>query len=149
MRGLAIGFAVVLAGGALPAAAQKADKPEMSLFDGACASTSSVAGSPFTCDAALVTTINQGIDGQIVIFMTKVEGGGGIIGIGGVKDPDGSLRVQSVQYKPGEPVGATGNCAFTRKGRKVKAMRCETVTGSGGDERRSVIEFTAISEHRM
>ncbi|MEZ0244592.1 MAG: hypothetical protein ACAH11_14550 [Sphingomonas sp.] len=146
MRGFAIGFAVILACWALPASAQKT---EMSLFDGACATESNIAGTPFGCELMVSTNIDQGYDGVVLVFMHKTEGGGGMIAIGGVRDPDGTLRAQTVQYRPGEPVAATGDCAFTRKGRKIKSVRCTVVTGSGADERRSTIEFTPTREHRM
>jgi len=146
MRGIAIGIAVVLASWAMPVAAQK---QILTLFDGACSAESNLGdGAPFVCNSALMSSYSE-LNNRVAIVFLEKTGSTPVIGVSGVMNVDGNMRVDGVQYEVGKLIPATGRCAFTRKGRKIRAMHCEAATGAPGSERRPTIEFTVTRENRL
>ena len=143
MRLVALGMAAILAGWAMPAAAQK-EEPVRG-FEGACASDSEVAGSPYSCNAMILVRIAPDGPQALLIFATRGDDGSTMRSVGGSFDASGALVVDGIQLKAGDRTPFTGSCTSKRSGRETKAVRC-AATEDGGSGRTVTIEFKVSHE---
>ncbi len=144
MRVIALGVAAMLAGWAMPAAAQGKEQP-IRAFEGRCSSDSRVAGNPYPCDLLVQARIDPKGPNLMLMFAKKGDDAVPMIGIGGKLDGSGSLIVDGVQFRAGDRIPFDGSCAFTRSGRKITAVRC-TATEKGGEGRTILIDFPVTTE---
>lgn len=143
MRLVALGMAAILAGWAMPAAAQK-EEPVRG-FEGACASDSEIAGSAYSCNAMILVRIVPDGPQAMLIFATQGDDGSTMRSLGGSLDASGALVVDGIQLKAGDRTPFTGRCTFKRSGREIKAVRCDA-TENGGSGRTVKIDFTVKRE---
>jgi hypothetical protein len=86
-----------------------------------------------------------------VLLVFAIRGGGesGMIGLGGMVDGKGLLKVERVQFTPGKstPVDPA-TCQFTRDGETLKRVQCNAraIDGSG---RTLSVDFTAGAKVKL
>ena len=144
MRVIALGFAAMLAGWAMPAAAQS---EPIRNFEGACSGDSKVGGAAYVCNAMIYAQIDPQGARIMLMFAQKGDDSRPMIAIGGDLNASGTLVIDGIQLTAGDRTPFSGNCAFKRSGSTVKSVRC-TATESGGSGRTVSVDFSVSSEFK-